>query len=72
MDFLEQPCHIVANRRFAFSLRAITKNARKATRVTVRDHTDLEEWVDDEGRLVLIGEAAHPFPVRLPFLTLTF
>lgn len=46
-------------------LRAIVRNARKAVRITIRDHSDLEDWVDDEGRVVLIGEAAHPFPVRL-------
>ncbi|KAH9933558.1 FAD/NAD-P-binding domain-containing protein [Epithele typhae] len=43
-------------------LREVLKYARKATRVTVRDHSDLEDWVDDEGRLILVGEAAHPFP----------
>ena len=49
-----------------FRLRDIIKHARKATRVTVRDHKDLEDWVEDDGRLVLIGEAAHPFPVCPP------
>ncbi|KAM5544779.1 hypothetical protein V8D89_001677 [Ganoderma adspersum] len=43
-------------------LHVITKNAPKATRITVRENNDLEDWVEDEGRLVLIGEAAHPFP----------
>ena len=23
-----------------------------------------EDWVHDTGRLVLVGDAAHPFPVR--------
>ncbi|KAI0755259.1 FAD/NAD-P-binding domain-containing protein [Daedaleopsis nitida] len=36
--------------------------ARKAVRISVREHQDLEDWVSDDGPLVLIGEAAHPFP----------
>ncbi|KAI0636308.1 FAD/NAD-P-binding domain-containing protein [Trametes polyzona] len=40
----------------------IVNNARKAVRVSIRQHEDLEDWVHDDGRLVLIGEAAHPFP----------
>ncbi|KAI0750055.1 FAD/NAD-P-binding domain-containing protein [Daedaleopsis nitida] len=43
-------------------LQPIIKNARKAVRVTVREYSDIEDWVEDDGRLVLIGEAAHPFP----------
>ncbi|KAI0360984.1 FAD/NAD-P-binding domain-containing protein [Trametes cingulata] len=35
---------------------------RKAVRISIRDHDDLEEWISEEPRLVLIGEAAHPFP----------
>ena len=49
-------------------LHVITKNASKATRITVRENDDLEDWVEDEGRLVLIGEAAHPFPVSTTIL----
>ena len=37
--------------------------ARKAVRVSIRDYSDIDEWVSDDGPLVLIGEAAHPFPV---------
>ncbi|KAI1794869.1 FAD/NAD(P)-binding domain-containing protein [Ganoderma leucocontextum] len=41
---------------------AVAKFARKAVRVSIRQHRDLDDWVHDDGRLVLIGEAAHPFP----------
>lgn len=44
-------------------LRIAVRGARKAVRVSVREHQDLEDWVSDDGRLVIIGEAAHPFPV---------
>ncbi|KAI0353667.1 FAD/NAD-P-binding domain-containing protein [Trametes cingulata] len=43
-------------------LRDIVNNARKAVRISIRSHDDIDEWVGDDGRLVLIGEAAHPFP----------
>ncbi|KAI0763338.1 hypothetical protein BD413DRAFT_583934 [Trametes elegans] len=43
-------------------LRDIVENARKAVRVSVRAHDDIEDWVEENGRMVLIGEAAHPFP----------
>ncbi|OBZ72561.1 3-hydroxybenzoate 6-hydroxylase 1 [Grifola frondosa] len=42
-------------------LQDLTDSASTAVRLPIRDHRDLEDWVDDEGRLVLIGEAAHPF-----------
>ena len=37
--------------------------ARKAVPIPIRQHDDLDDWVSDDGPLVLIGEAAHPFPV---------
>ncbi|KAI0328274.1 FAD/NAD-P-binding domain-containing protein [Cubamyces sp. BRFM 1775] len=43
-------------------LKDVVRHARKAVRVTIRAHDDIEDWVEDDGRLVLIGEAAHPFP----------
>ncbi|KAH9847835.1 FAD/NAD-P-binding domain-containing protein [Lenzites betulinus] len=43
-------------------LRSIVENARMAVRIPLRAHEDLEDWVHDDGRLVLIGDAAHPFP----------
>lgn len=46
-----------------YRLRLLVRGARKAVRISVREHRDLEDWVSDDGRLVLIGEAAHPFPV---------
>ncbi len=45
------------------SFQPLMKLARKAVRVSIRDHGDLDEWISDDGPLVLIGEAAHPFPV---------
>ena len=52
--------------------------ADKAVRISVRAHEDIEDWVSDDGPLVVIGEAAHPFPVcplpahTMPRQTLTF
>ena len=46
-------------------LENVVRHARKGVRVTIRAHDDIEDWVEDDGRLVLIGEAAHPFPVSL-------
>lgn len=40
------------------------EKADKAVRVSIRDHKDLDEWVAEDGPLILVGEAAHPFPVR--------
>ena len=39
--------------------------ARKAVRVSVRAHHDIDDWISNDGPLVIIGEAAHPFPVRI-------
>ncbi|EJF57123.1 FAD/NAD(P)-binding domain-containing protein [Dichomitus squalens LYAD-421 SS1] len=43
-------------------LAVVAKVARKAVRVSIQEHPDLEDWVHPHGRLVIIGEAAHPFP----------
>ncbi|KZT63264.1 FAD/NAD(P)-binding domain-containing protein [Daedalea quercina L-15889] len=37
-------------------------NATSAARVSVNIYEDLENWVHDSGRLVVIGQAAHPLP----------
>ena len=37
------------------------------SRVPVHDEPDLEDWVHDDGPLILIGDAAHPMPVSRPF-----
>lgn len=44
----------------------LQKLARLArpTRVRMMERAIPEDWVHDTGRLVLIGSAAHPFPVR--------
>jgi len=31
----------------------------------MKNYEELEDWVHDSGRMVLIGEAAHPLPVRV-------
>ncbi|TFK88025.1 FAD/NAD(P)-binding domain-containing protein [Polyporus arcularius HHB13444] len=43
-------------------LRKTVLGARKTKVIPIRQHVDLEDWVSDDGRLLLIGEAAHPFP----------
>ncbi|KAI0673721.1 FAD/NAD-P-binding domain-containing protein, partial [Trametes maxima] len=44
------------------SLRLVMANTRRAVRISARHHQDLEDWIADDSRLVLIGESAHPFP----------
>lgn len=34
-------------------------------RIKVVERANLEDWVHDSGRMVLVGDAAHPYPVRL-------
>ncbi|TFK61683.1 FAD/NAD(P)-binding domain-containing protein [Pluteus cervinus] len=43
-------------------LRKLGRLAEPPTCVNSREYADLEEWVHESGRLVLIGEAAHPLP----------
>lgn len=43
--------------------RPLILDAPDAVRVAVREHEDLDDWISEDGPLVLIGEAAHPFPV---------
>ncbi|KAH9939410.1 FAD/NAD-P-binding domain-containing protein [Epithele typhae] len=47
-------------------LRQIAKHASRITCVPMADHPKLEEWVHPDGRLLCIGEGAHPTPVRRP------
>ena len=53
-----------------FRLQKLARLARPArTRMMQRDFP--EDWVHDSGRLVVVGSAAHPFPVcafRLAFM----
>ncbi|KAH9849277.1 FAD/NAD-P-binding domain-containing protein [Lenzites betulinus] len=44
------------------ALKMIMPLVKKAVRVSVRKHEDLDSWVAPDARLALIGEAAHPFP----------
>ncbi|KAG1737068.1 uncharacterized protein EDB91DRAFT_1140876 [Suillus paluster] len=40
----------------------MTKLVATPTRVQVKMVSPIEDWVDEHGRLVIIGEAAHPLP----------
>ncbi|EIW63927.1 FAD/NAD-P-binding domain-containing protein [Trametes versicolor FP-101664 SS1] len=44
------------------TLRWVLPTVKPAVRLSVRQHEDLDEWISHEPRLVLVGEAAHPFP----------
>lgn len=46
-------------------MRKCVDRATRITRTPVEDRPDIEDWVHDEGPLLLIGEAAHPCPVRV-------
>ncbi|KZT09779.1 FAD/NAD(P)-binding domain-containing protein [Laetiporus sulphureus 93-53] len=41
-------------------LRAVGDHASNAIRVAINQYEDLEDWVDDSGHLLLVGQAAHP------------
>jgi 2-polyprenyl-6-methoxyphenol hydroxylase-like FAD-dependent oxidoreductase len=45
-------------------LRKLGKLALSPTCVSVNEYSPLEEWVHEDGRVVVIGDAAHPLPVR--------
>ncbi|KAJ7812384.1 hypothetical protein B0H14DRAFT_2377620, partial [Mycena olivaceomarginata] len=34
-----------------------------ATCVQIKNHYELDSWVSDSGKVVVLGEAAHPFPI---------
>jgi salicylate hydroxylase len=42
----------------------MAKLAATPARVRVKMVSPMEDWVDEHGRLVIIGEAAHPLPVQ--------
>jgi hypothetical protein len=50
---------LIKNRR----LLKLTKLAATPARVQVKMVPPIEDWVDEHGRMVIIGEAAHPLPV---------
>ena len=54
-------------------IRKLAQLSRAATRVRPTDYNKLESWVHNSQKVVVIGEAAHPFPVRflicLPYLS---
>ncbi|KAI0778764.1 FAD/NAD-P-binding domain-containing protein [Trametes elegans] len=44
------------------TLQLVMSDVQKASRISIRKHDDLEDWIAPGSRLGLIGEAAHPFP----------
>lgn len=59
--------HVVLN------LRRLQKLADLATVVSwspALERPSLEDWVHPDGGLLIIGDAAHPYPVRSPFAKL--
>ncbi|KAJ7890898.1 hypothetical protein B0H14DRAFT_2689037 [Mycena olivaceomarginata] len=40
--------------------------AGPATCLQIKQHYDLESWVSKSGRVLVLGDAAHPFPVGTP------
>ncbi|KAJ7638217.1 hypothetical protein FB45DRAFT_902293 [Roridomyces roridus] len=43
-------------------LRKLAALAGTSTCVQIKDHGDLDSWVSESGRVLAIGDAAHPFP----------
>lgn len=46
------------------SVQKIMSLATNVSRAPLYDEADLGDWLHDDGPLVLIGDAAHPMPVR--------
>lgn len=47
------------------SLYHCAHGADHVTRVPINVYEDLDEWVHESGKLLVIGQAAHPIPVSL-------
>ncbi|TFY83922.1 hypothetical protein EWM64_g92 [Hericium alpestre] len=43
-------------------LKKLARLARQPSRIRCTEWPDLDDWVHESGRLVVVGEAAHPFP----------
>ena len=48
------------------SLYHCAHGADHVTRVPINAYEDLDEWVHESGRLLVIGQAAHPIAVSRP------
>ncbi|KAI0708158.1 hypothetical protein C8T65DRAFT_650216 [Cerioporus squamosus] len=48
-------------------LMQLAKHAASVSAIPVVDHPMLEDWVHPTGRVIAIGEAAHPTPVGSPY-----
>ncbi|OSX59006.1 hypothetical protein POSPLADRAFT_1184700 [Postia placenta MAD-698-R-SB12] len=43
-------------------LRLVANLSTNAVRVPIKDYADLQDWIHESEKLVLVGQAAHPFP----------
>ncbi|KAJ7039389.1 hypothetical protein C8F04DRAFT_1086640 [Mycena alexandri] len=44
-------------------IKRLAEVAEPATCVQIKNHYELESWVSESGKVVALGEAAHPFPI---------
>jgi hypothetical protein len=60
------PLNVSLSTHFFFlrRLKKLLKLATQPRSLPMQTYVELEDWVHDSGRMVLIGEAAHPLPVR--------
>jgi salicylate hydroxylase len=52
--------------RGLFRMEKLAKLATPPACISMKDVPELENWVHDSGRMVLVGDAAHPLPVSTP------
>lgn len=53
-------------------LRRLGQLAKTARCIPVAEFTTVEDWVHESGRMVLLGQAAHPIPVSVSSLDFCF
>jgi salicylate hydroxylase len=51
---------------YLLSILKMAALAGPATCLQIKQHYDLESWVSKSGRVLALGDAAHPFPVGTP------
>jgi salicylate hydroxylase len=51
---------------YLLSILKMAALAGPATCLQIKQHYDLESWVSKSGRVLVLGDAAHPFPVGTP------
>lgn len=62
---------VIRSFRSCSRLRKLARLARPPVCVPVVKYPHLEEWVHDSGRMLVIGQAAHPLPVSSKLLACT-